>query len=52
MVEFGNCLVYIDKLLEVYCFDYSEFGCIYCLIKVYKECKIVLFLDEIDERDL
>lgn len=51
-VEPGNCLVHTDKPLEVYCFDHSELGCIYCLTKVHKECKTVLSLDEIDERDL
>lgn len=52
IIDCGNCLVYIDKLIEVYCFDYGNFGCIYCLIIVYKVCKIVLLLDEIDEKDL
>lgn len=50
--EFGNCVVYINRVIEVYCYDYEKFGCCFCLIIVYKECKIVLLLDEIVENDL
>lgn len=45
-------MVYIDKVIEVYCFDYEKFGCIFCLIMVYKKCDVVLLLDEFDEKDL
>lgn len=50
--KLGNCEVYIDKLIEVYCFDYDKFGCCFCLIIVYKECKSVLLLDEMVDNDL
>lgn len=48
----GNCMVYFGKLIKVYCFDYEKFGCNFCLILEYKDCKMVLVLDEIDESDL
>lgn len=51
-IDPGNCLVHTDKPIEVYCFDHGNLGCIYCLTTVHKECKIVLSLDEIDEKDL
>lgn len=47
-----NCMVYFGKLIKVYCFDYEKFGCNFCLIIEYKDCKIVLVLDEIVESDL
>lgn len=48
----GNCLIHRDKPIEVYCFDHGELCCIYCLTTIHKECKAVLSLDELDEKDL
>ncbi len=50
--EPGNCVVHIDKPIELYCFDHEQLGCCFCLTTVHKECKIVLSLDEIADNDL
>lgn len=52
VIDFGNCLVYINRLIDVYCIDYEEFGCSFCLIIKYKDCKMVFLLDEVVENDL
>lgn len=52
IIDVGNCLVYSSRLIEVYCFDYEEFGCSFCLIIKYKDCKIVFLMDEVVENDL
>lgn len=48
----GNCVVHIDKPIELYCFDHEKLGCCFCLTTVHKECKTVLSLDEIADNDL
>lgn len=50
--EPGNCMVHIDKPIEVYCFDHGKVGCLFCLTTQHKKCDAVLSLDEIAGHDL
>lgn len=48
----GNCMVHLDKPVEVFCFDHEQLGCCFCLTTAHKECKTVLSLDEMADNDI
>lgn len=52
IVEFGCCVIYLYKLIDVYCFNYEKLGCSFCLNIEYKDCDIVFLVEEIVENDI
>lgn len=41
------CLIYVDKVLDIFCFDYEKICCNVCFVIKYRYCDNVRFLDEI-----